>query len=171
VEAKLAGLLKGEYKPVDNKERLALAQACTAKQLYLTAAGLYANAFADDPKLADDLKSWHRYNAACCAALAAAKLDEKERVRWRKQALEWLQADLTLYRKLAATGKAADQAEVQAKMQHWQKDSDLAGIRAPGSLAKLPPEERQACEKLWADVEALLRQVRPRPAEKGPDAG
>src|SRR6516164_4586354 len=67
------------------------------KKLHHTATGLYAAAFAADPKLADDLKAGHRYRAACAAALAAAgqgedaaKLDDKEKVRLRKQALDWL---------------------------------------------------------------------------------
>ena len=44
-------------------------------------------------------------------------------------------------------------------MRHWQKDPDLAGIRDQEALAKLPPEERAAYERLWADVAALLKKV------------
>jgi hypothetical protein len=60
----------------------------------------YSEAFADDPKLADDLRTRHRYNAACSAALAgcgqgadADKPDDQERARLRQQALAWLRAD------------------------------------------------------------------------------
>jgi hypothetical protein len=63
---------------------------------------------AESPKLAADLKWQRRYNAACAAALAAAgkgedaaKLDEKECDRWRKQALDWLKAELDAYTPLA----------------------------------------------------------------------
>jgi hypothetical protein len=38
-------------------------------------------------------------------------------------------------------------------MQHWLADNDLAGVRDPGGLAKLPEGERQDWQKLWADVE------------------
>ena len=44
-------------------------------------------------------------------------------------------------------------------MKHWQQDSDLAGVRDAAALEKLPAEERAACEKLWADVAALLKKV------------
>jgi hypothetical protein len=84
----------------------------------------------------------------------AAKLDEKEKARLRGQALAWLRADLVLWSKQLSSGKAADRVAVQAKMQHWQKDEDLAGVRGKEALAALPEAERQAWEKLWAEVAA-----------------
>jgi hypothetical protein len=48
---------------------------------------------------------------------------------------------------------------VKKTLQDWQKDSDLAGIRDPDAVAKLPAEEQEACKKLWADVAALLKKV------------
>ena len=42
-------------------------------------------------------------------------------------------------------------------MRHWQKDSDLAGLRDTAALAQLAVEERTACAKVWADVAALLK--------------
>ena len=71
-QGKLPALLKGDFKPTTNDERLALAGLCTIKNCITSSAGLYADAFAADPKLADDLQAGHRYNAACFAALAAA---------------------------------------------------------------------------------------------------
>jgi hypothetical protein len=44
-------------------------------------------------------------------------------------------------------------------LRHWQKDSDLAGIRDAAVLDKLLVEERAACERLWADVAALLKKA------------
>jgi hypothetical protein len=32
-------------------------------------------------------------------------------------------------------------------------------LREPAELARLPAEERPACQQLWADVEALLQRV------------
>jgi tetratricopeptide (TPR) repeat protein len=173
VQGKLPALLKGDYQPQTNDERLALAELCYHQRRYRTSAGLYADAFATDPKVAADLKAEHRYGAACCAALAAAgvgedaaKLDDKERARLRKQARAWLHADLALRGKQLESGKPADRANVQKKMQHWQKDADLAGIRDADALAKLPAEERAAWEKLWADVAALLKRAEaPSPKE------
>src|SRR5262249_35014058 len=130
------------------------------------AAQLYANAFAAEPKLADDLETQERYHAACCAALAAAgrgeddaKLDSTERARWRKQALDWLRADLTAYGKLWDSGTPEDRTLVRQRLGHRQRDGDLAGIRDAKELAQLPADERQACVKLWADVAALVKKA------------
>jgi hypothetical protein len=48
---------------------------------------------------------------------------------------------------------------VQQKLKHWQMDSGLAGIRDATALAKRVAEDRAACEKLWADVAALLKKA------------
>jgi hypothetical protein len=48
------------------------------------------------------------------------------------------------------------QVMVQA-LQHWQKDSALAGLRDKDAVEKLPEAERDAWRKLWADVAALLK--------------
>jgi hypothetical protein len=45
-------------------------------------------------------------------------------------------------------------------LQHWDKDSDLAGIRATQSLAKLPEAERKEWQAIWAEVESLLKRAR-----------
>jgi hypothetical protein len=163
VEAKLPAFLKGDFRPSSNDDSLALAQLCKLKRLYRASAGLYADAFAADPKVADDLKALHRYNAACYAALAAAgkgedaaAVPDKVRASLRKQALGWLQADLALRRKQLEGGKPTDRSEVQATMRHWQKDSDLAGVRDPAALAKLSEAERLEWQKFWKDVEGLL---------------
>jgi tetratricopeptide (TPR) repeat protein len=165
LEGQLPAFLKGEFQPRDTAERLGLIGVCHAKKLHHAATGLFAAAFAADPKLADDLKSAHRYNAACSAALAAAgqgedaaKL-EQQKTRLRKQALDWLRADLALRTKQLGSGQPADRAAVQQKLRHWQQDTDLAGIRDTAMLAKLPAEERAACKKLWADVAALLKKA------------
>jgi tetratricopeptide (TPR) repeat protein len=154
----------GRYKPATSAELLAVIEWCTFKKLNRTAAELYSKAFTVDAKLSDDLKAFHRYNAACFAALAAAgqgedatKLDDKERTRLRKQSLDWLRADLTERIKQLATGKPADRTEVLATVKHWQQDSDLTSIRDEAALAKLPPDESEAFTQLWADVAKLLK--------------
>jgi serine/threonine-protein kinase len=166
MESKLAAFLKGEFQPKDTAERLGLIGVCQGKNLWAAAARLYADAFAADPKLADDPKSNHRYNAACSAARAvvgqsddAAQLDDKEKARLRQQALDWLRADLALRTKELESGQPADRTAAQKALRHWQQDSDLAGIRDAAALAKLPAEERAAWEKLWADVAALLKKA------------
>ena len=166
MELKLFAFLKGEFQPGENQERLALAGVCRFKKLNHTAAGLYAAAFAAEPKLADDLAAFHRYNAACYAALAAAgqgedaaKLDDTERRRLRHQALDWLRADLALRAKQLETGNPAARAALVQAVQHWQKDTDLAGLHDPVALAKLPTDEQKPFTQLWADVAALLKKA------------
>jgi hypothetical protein len=39
---------------------------------------------------------------------------------------------------------------VQKTLHHWQQDSDLAGVRDPAALAKMPEAERAEWQKLWA---------------------
>jgi tetratricopeptide (TPR) repeat protein len=165
LEAKLPAFLKGEVRPQSNDERLALADLCRSKRRYHAAARFYADAFAAEPKRADDLKTGHRYDAACYAALAAAgkgedaaTLDNMEKARLRSQALAWLQADLALWTRRVQDGKPADRAEVQGTMRHWQTDADFAGVRDKEALATLPEAERQTWSKLWTEVAALLAQ-------------
>jgi hypothetical protein len=173
LEARLPGLISGKEKPASAQEALDAAVVCFKRDLPYAAACLRAAAFAADPKLADDLKAGHRYDAACEAALAAAgqgkdagKLDDKERARLRKQALDWLRADLAAWDKRLKSGGPADRAEVQQRLKHWQEDKDFAGIRDKEALAKLPEEERKAFAQLWADVAALLKQAETPPKQE-----
>ena len=80
----------------------------------------------------------------------------------RRQALTWLRADVALLVEQMKSGKPAGRA-VQATLLHWQKDSDLAGVRDQGALAKLPEQERGDWQKLWADVAALLKKAEAKP--------
>src|SRR5262249_34347349 len=68
----LASFLDGKYRPQDKIERLAFVGACRFKNLNLAVAKLYADAFAADPKLANDYRMNHRINAACAAVLAGS---------------------------------------------------------------------------------------------------
>jgi eukaryotic-like serine/threonine-protein kinase len=163
----LSAFLDGKYQPHDSKERLELIEACRFRKRYLAAARLYADVFAAEPKLAADPRGVHRFNAACAAALAgtgqshdAGKLKDEERALLRKQAVDWLRADLATYSTRLQGGNAQERNMVQKQVGHWQRDEDLIGIRESAALAKLPAEERASCARLWAEVEALLRQTR-----------
>jgi tetratricopeptide (TPR) repeat protein len=171
LDAKLPAFFKGDTKPADATEQLALATLCQQyKKRYAAAARFFAEAFAANAKLADDLQRQHRYNAACAAALAAAgkaegavELTDRERARLRCQALDWLQADLAAWTKVAAKDSAPAKAAVRRTLAHWQKDSDLAGLRDAAAVANLPETEQKAWRQLWADVAALRKQAQPRP--------
>jgi serine/threonine-protein kinase len=167
--ARLGGVLKGDDKLADAAEGLAFARLCADRRLHAAAARLYAAAFAADARLADDRKAGHRYDAACSAALAGCSTskddpppDEAARARLRRQARDWLRADLAAWRKRAEDPNALP--AVRKALQHWQKDTDLAGVREPSALTRLPEAERHAWQQLWQDVQALLDQVAPLPA-------
>jgi tetratricopeptide (TPR) repeat protein len=176
MEGKLPKLLKSEAQPSDNAERLALARLCVSKKLYAAATRFYAQAFAADPELADNLHTGDRCNATCAAALAgcgqgedAAKLDDRERARLRRQALTWLRADLALRAKQAAGSRPQGRAAAERALQRWLQDPDFAGVRGE-ALAKLPEADQQAWRQLWADVaETLARARGPAAAEKKSD--
>ncbi len=163
LDAKLLAILKGDAKAADAAEQIELALLCQTKKRYAAAARFFGDAFTAQPKLADDLVTDHRYKAACCAVLAAAgqrdavKLDEKERARLRKQALDWLQADLISWTKQIDKGNEQERALAQKTLRHWQQDANLAGLRDAAALDKLPEAERDACRTLWNDVAALLK--------------
>jgi hypothetical protein len=44
-------------------------------------------------------------------------------------------------------------------MRHWQQDADLASVRDPQALDRLPNDERHQWRQLWQDVAALLKGV------------
>jgi tetratricopeptide (TPR) repeat protein len=168
LDRKLPAVLAGEAQPADAAEQLMLASLCEQpyKRLYAAAARFYRDAFAADPKLAGDMRRQHRYHAACAAARAAAgqgegakNLPDKVAAMFRRQALAWLRADLTAYAKLAEGGRAATKKAVRQRLEHWQKDRDLAGLRDRATLDKLPRQEQQAWRQLWAEVAALQRRV------------
>jgi tetratricopeptide (TPR) repeat protein len=155
----LPAFLAGKHQPRDAGEQLALAVACRARGLNRVAAGLYADAFAADARLAEDRRAGHRYAAACCAirSWAAVNLDapqEQERALRSRQALGWLQEELAALTRQQA-GTPEDRRGVRQAVQSWLRDTDLALVRDPCALALLPAGDRPAWSKWWADVVAL----------------
>jgi serine/threonine-protein kinase len=162
LDRRLPQVLSGQDKPTD-AELIEFARLCIGKKRYSHAAQFFEAAFAAQPRLAEDLRSFDRYNAACAAAQAAGgsggdatRLDDAERARLRGQALGWLRADLGLWAKQLEAGTPEARKAVREQLQNWRRDTDLAGLRDAAALAKLPEVEREACLKLWADVDALL---------------
>jgi Tfp pilus assembly protein PilF len=156
LERKLPAISKGEAQPSDVSERLLLALMCRYQRRYTLSARLYAESFAEEPRLADDLQAGHRYAAAAAAACAgcgqgvdAAQLEGPEHSRLRTQALNWLRAELALW------AKSQDRAAVQQALRTWKQSADLAGVRDAPALMKLPEAERAAWQQLWREVKAL----------------
>jgi hypothetical protein len=75
-------------------------------------------------------------------------------------ALGWLRADLAAWRQLAEKGPAEDRPAIGQTLAAWQRDPDLAAVRAREALGKLPEHERTEWGKLWADVDALRKKAR-----------
>jgi serine/threonine-protein kinase len=181
----LPSFWSGDYQPRDNDERFALVGACQFHGRYYTAARLYAEALESEPALAENLAAECRaravsgdnqppgrqdelsmeclYPAARCAALAASgigadagNLDEAERARWRKQARDWLRADLRLWSRTLDGGSRAARTHVRKLLWHWQVNPDLAGVREAHLLEGLPIDERNECLELWKEVAAVF---------------
>jgi hypothetical protein len=136
------------------------------EKLYAAAARCYKEAFTAEPSKALPWRNnFHRYNAACAAALAgcgqgkdAAELDDKEKKGLRDQALAWLRADLDYFDKQPRAGHLPGVLLLIERLAHTQKDPDFKGVR--DSLATLPESEQGAWRKLWADTAQLLKQAR-----------
>jgi serine/threonine-protein kinase len=165
LEPRLGLILKGAAAPADAAEQLDYARLCAYKQFYGIAVRFWAEALAD-AKLADEREDEYRYQAARSAALAgcgqgqeAARFDAQQRARWRKQAHDWLRAELTKWTKQLASSQPEGRETVARKMGCWQHDRDLAGLRDAKELAQLPAEEQAAYRRLWADVEALQKKA------------
>jgi tetratricopeptide (TPR) repeat protein len=165
--ARLPAVLAGKAQPADVAEALGFARLCFEKKLHGASARLWSEAFQSQPTVAGDMQAQNRYNAACAAVLASGAkgednppLDALEKSRWRKQALDWLRADLAFWTKQAEAGKPEANALVGQTLQHWEADSDLAGIRDETELNALSKAERKACRALWTEVDQLLARAR-----------
>jgi serine/threonine-protein kinase len=167
LDRKVAPFLWGEAKPENDAEGIDFARLCVLKSYPRAGARLYKEVLESTDRLVAIAEAGHRYDAACAAALAgwgkghdAAVRNKDELARWRKQALDWLRADLDWIGDRLKRDPKKDGAAVAKALQGWQRDPDLAGLRDPAPLKRLPEAEQQACRKLWADVEALLAKAR-----------
>jgi hypothetical protein len=163
LESRLPAVLHGKLQPGSAVERNEYAQLCYFKRHNVAASRLWAESFRADPRLADDPVGGHRDDAACAAALAAAgrgvdagQLDDRERARWRKQALGWLRDDLTACAKRLESAQPRDRGLIQHRLEQWQRDPEVACLRDAHAVARLPADEQEACQQIWAKVEALV---------------
>jgi len=164
--ARLPQVLAGMLKPANAAETLGFAQLCYNRKLHGSSARLWTEALQAEPKLAGDMQAQNRYNGACAAALAGSgqgkddpPLEEPTKARWRRQAIDWLKADLAAWSKVLEKGPPAARQSVSQTLEHWKADSDLAGLREAAALAKLPEAEQKACRALWDEVDALLKKA------------
>jgi len=135
--------------------------------------GVFQNAFADKPALAESASNYPadrpRFFAACCAAKAgqrqgdADRLTPEERAQWRAQALAWLRQELVYWEKQIADQGQVARTRTEQVLSFWLTDGWLAGVRDEHALALLPPAEREGCHQLWAEVAGLLQQLHTAP--------
>jgi serine/threonine-protein kinase len=180
LDERLPGFIDGTTTPASVSEGIELAVLCSLKRLNCAAVRFYEIAFAAEPKLTDNLEAHRRYDAARAAALAgcgegkdADKLDGQERARLRRQALDWLRADLEGWGRLPDKDqdKAGSAATLTRILQSWLVDTGFAGVHGPEAMAKLPEAERLPWRILWGDVEdALTRTQGKFTPQKKPDA-
>src|SRR5205085_1941739 len=117
-----------------------------------------------EPALADEPASGYRYFAASAAVLAgcgqgkdAVGLDGPRRAALRRQALDWLRADLAGWRRLLEAEPEQGRPAVGRTMEHWLGDRSFAAVRRPAALAQFPEAERRDWRRLWDEVETLAR--------------
>ena len=161
--ANLEEFSRGEYQPQDIDDYDALLGACQFTNRPLTAARLYAGAFAAAPSLVENIHFDHRHHAACSAALAGSgrgedeeRIGEPERSRWRAQAREWLRADLIACGIVLDGDPGGNRDIIRRRLTLWRDDPDLAGLRDSGELNNLSVDERKDCMALWTEVGDLL---------------
>jgi Flp pilus assembly protein TadD len=166
LDAQLPAILSGTEKPASAAEQLGFARVCQLKQLTAGAARLYAEAFTMDPKLAADCRTGIRFDAACAATMAGcgrsedgADLSDAERASWRTQSRQWLRADLAAWVRILDANPTSRGA-VRDVMTIWQGHADLACVREPGELNKLPADERKDYFVFWGEVAVVLARTK-----------
>jgi serine/threonine-protein kinase len=169
LESRLPAVVQGKDRP-EVADCLDMAELCCVEHHYATAARLYAEALTTTPRLTEDLRAGHRFNAARAAGLAggghgddASGFGEPQREALRRQSREWLRLDLAGWAKKADSGTRADRIQACKTLAAWRDDPDLDVLRDPAALAELPPAERQECGELWSHVDALIDRL------KGPE--
>jgi serine/threonine-protein kinase len=168
LDRKWAAIQKGEAQPADAAEQVALAGLCVVyKQRYAAAVEFYAAAFTAEPQLTEDPQRPTRYHAACAAALAAAgkgkdasKLDASARAKLRQQTLDWLRADLELWRFQLKSKESTQRQNVIKYLSIWQTEPNLAAVRDAPGLVQLPEAERQTWQQLWLEVAEVVQKAK-----------
>jgi hypothetical protein len=60
---------------------------------------------------------------------------------------------------MAERGEPTGKQTVRQRLAHWRQDPNLVSVRDRSVLERLPEAQRQAWQRLWADVDALLKKV------------
>jgi hypothetical protein len=79
------------------------------------------------------------------------------RARFRRQAQEWLRAEVATQAKQLSGGSPAEAAAARQVLELILAIPALERVRNPATLANLPEPERHAWQTFWQEVTALLR--------------
>lgn len=160
-EAQLPDFLQGKLPFKDQQEKSSFASLCTQKKLYASAARLYDEILTASPRSSGVWPIAGRVMALAGFGHGeeAGKLDDKERSRWRQQALKWLRADLE-----GPLSKPLENDTPQARaavrqMLKYRQNIGLDDLLDPTALGKLIAAEREAWEKYWSDLDGLRKRV------------
>ena len=141
IAPELATFFRGKYAPRDELEREIFIGECQFRGMHEAAAGLYSKIFAGQPELVGDLTHDARLFAARSAALAgcgrsadSGTLDAESGTRWRRQARQWLSADVQA--RLAAAHNGPRRLERRCG-RRWTGRGDRRIFRRFGMRAKL----------------------------------
>jgi tetratricopeptide (TPR) repeat protein len=99
----------------------------------------------------------NRFETAC-ATVVVAPHSSMNRQLTRYQALVWLRTDLDRWLQAVQTVEGRRLIQIRDALRTWQTTVDLASVRDPDKMSKLPAAERLAWELLWADIEQILAQ-------------
>src|SRR5262249_26758418 len=119
---------------------------------------LAERALADDPKRqhtpgGDDHDLFHVYAAARAAG------DAEAGGRGRGLALTWLRAELARRSAEARSDDVSRRLAARRAVRIWQQRRELAAVRDPAPLARLPAAERDAWDVFWKEVSELVRVI------------
>jgi serine/threonine protein kinase/tetratricopeptide (TPR) repeat protein len=156
LDAKLPTALQ-EGATLSKAEQLEFGQLCTVKRWHATAAGFYAKVYAEQSGGTHLVGIRAAALAGCGKGADASKLNEAQRTRWRRQALDWLQADFAVWKKVLESPSPEARAQARQALRGWLHNLDLVGVREPEDLKHLPEAERDNWRQFWAEVAMVLQ--------------
>jgi hypothetical protein len=168
--ARIPAVLRGDEEPADAAELMTMARAATHRQHQFTrTARLIARSLEAHPEWADFDQDPPRYYGAVCATVAATDRNETiqterppdaELPGFRKQAFEWLSAELSHQARQWADGAPEKREDIRKALEYWTIDGWLAGLRDESRLVELLEAEQTPWRALWDEVRALLKRSR-----------
>src|SRR5262249_49528042 len=78
--------------------------------------------------------------------------DDAAKAKLRRQALDWLKAELTAWNTVFDSGPPQDRPAIVQTLNAWRQAAELAGIRDAAALAKLPAGEQKEWQGPGAGV-------------------